>query len=191
MSAFAEVVASSLASYSAQTWRWDDFPPLGALVKIQEQDQLVFGLIINSETGSADPSRSAYAYQKTEAELHREQPHIFEFLKTTFAVLPIGYKKNIDTAVTHAIPRTPAKIHSFVVLCSSQEYAAFFSGADFLQVLLPAQTLIPHEQIILALCKELSSRQLLTESFIDSLAENYSLVGGGDYKKLKSLLRQL
>ena len=191
MSAFAEVVASSLAAYSAQTWRWDDFPSLGALVKIQEQDQVVFGLVINSETGSADPSRSAYAYQKTEAELRREQPHIFEFLKTTFVVLPIGYKRSSDVFVSHATPRTPAKIHSFVLLCNTEDYATFFSGAEFLQILLPAQTIIPHEQIILALCKELSSRQLLTESFIDSLAESYNLVGGGDYKKLKSLLRQL
>ncbi len=190
MSAFAEVVESSLLLCTAQTWQWDNFPALGHLVKISSEQQTTYGLVINIQIGSADPTRTAYAYQKTEAELKRDQPHIFEFLKTTFTILPVGYS-NSEKAILHAVPRTPCKIHAFVQHCQQHDYELFFSKADFLHILLATQTAIPQDQILLALSKELYDRSLMNDAFVDDIARTYSLIGGGDYKKLKAFLAQL
>ncbi len=90
---FAEVIESSLDHYTAQCWNWKQFPTFGSLVSIQDKELHILGIVTNIQTGSMDPSRTPFAYQKTEEELEREQPQIFAFLKTTFSVQACGYIK--------------------------------------------------------------------------------------------------
>ena len=80
--AFSEVIDSSLHGFTAQSWQWDDFPAFGQLVTVQSGTRTLFGIVYQVHTGSMDPVRYPFPYQKTEAELLAEQPQIFEFLKT-------------------------------------------------------------------------------------------------------------
>ena len=67
------------------------------MVTIQAPGRTVCGIVHQVQTGSMDPVRYPFAYQKTEAELRAEQPQIFEFLKTTFSCLSsLGIKKKGD-----------------------------------------------------------------------------------------------
>src|SRR5262245_17591697 len=81
---FAEVIQSSLESFTAQCWDWNYFPHFGSLVQTESPTHIIFGTVIQVHTGSMDEARSPFPYQKTEDQLRVEQPQIFEFLKTTF-----------------------------------------------------------------------------------------------------------
>ena len=102
---FAEVIESSLDHYTAQCWEWKQFPTFGSLVSIQDKELQVLGLVTGIQTGSMDPSRTPFAYQKTEEELEREQPQIFAFLKTTFTVQACGY---IPASLFHGLQPHPS-----------------------------------------------------------------------------------
>src|SRR6478609_5317855 len=91
--AFAEVIESSLQGFTAQCWQWDNSPTFGSMVTIAGKKRTLFGLVHQMHTGSTDPVRYPFAYQKTEEELLREQPQIFAFLKTSFMCLIIGYQE--------------------------------------------------------------------------------------------------
>ena len=79
--AFAEVIESSLGVFTAQCWQWDYFPEFGSLVQVKSGGDRILGVVIQVQTGSMDPMRYPFPYQKTEDELRKEQPQIFEFLK--------------------------------------------------------------------------------------------------------------
>ena len=86
---FAEVIESSLTGWLAQSWAWDKFQESGAFVAIEGKKRTVFGIVHQVQTGSMDAVRYPFPYQKTEEELLKEQPQIFEFLKTTFTCITI------------------------------------------------------------------------------------------------------
>ena len=81
---FAEVIEGSLDFFCAQCWVWDAFPRFGSLVQAKSNEFVILGCVVTIRTGSMDPMRYPFPYQKTEKELRAEQPQIFEFLKTTF-----------------------------------------------------------------------------------------------------------
>ncbi|MFH1644280.1 MAG: hypothetical protein ABIA74_03830 [bacterium] len=101
---FAEVIESSLDNFLAQCWQWDFFPEFGSLIQAQNEDILTLGVVTQIQTGSMDPMRYPFAYQKTEEELIEQQPQIFEFLKTTFKVQIIGFANSKKSPVRPACP---------------------------------------------------------------------------------------
>ena len=88
---FAEIIESSLSMWTAQCWQWNHSPVFGSIVQTKTLKRTIFGIVYKIETGSIDPIRQPFIYKKTEEELLKEQPQIFEFIRTTFSCLTIGY----------------------------------------------------------------------------------------------------
>ena len=107
---FAEVIESSLQGWLAQSWNWNCFPAFGSLVTIETKKRQLFGIVHQIQTGSMDPMRHPFPYQKTEEELLQEQPQIFEFLKTTFSCLTLGYSER--ERIIYLLAPEPPQIHS-------------------------------------------------------------------------------
>lgn len=187
---FAEVIESSLDSSLAQSWQWDTFPIFGSLLQVTSNAITILGVVIEIKTGSMDPMRYPFPYQKTEKELKVEQPQIFEFLKTTFQIKVLGFmdkEKNIQ----YRLPPHPCKIHSFVTKASTQLSSTFFSKSDFLYLLFSQNTQILHlDDLLLAIFKQLSQNGRLTPSVLDSFSQTMSLLTGNDYRKIKLLLKR-
>ena len=76
---FAEVIESSLHTWLAQSWQWDETPTFGSLVTVTTPKWTLFGLVATVQTGSLDSMRHPFPYKKTHEELLTEQPQIFEF----------------------------------------------------------------------------------------------------------------
>src|SRR5579872_2541465 len=130
---FAEVIESSLTGWLAQSWRWDTFPSFGSLITIEEKKRTLFGIVHQVQTGSMDPIRYPFPYQKTEEELLREQPQIFEFLKTTFSCVTIGYQEK--GSLFYLVSPEPPKIHSFISHPPIEITKTFFSNMRYLHLL--------------------------------------------------------
>jgi len=188
---FAEVVESSLEMMTAQSWQWDVFPRFGSLMHIPGE-QIILGVVTHISTGSMDPMRYPFPYQKTESELMAEQPQIFEFLKTTFKIQVVGFADTATQKIYYMVPSKPAKIHSFVQQAPAPLVKQFFSRPDFTHLLFAFQNQLPNiDELLLVILKELGDHKLLTPSFLDEFYQTLSLLSGNDYRRLKLFLKRI
>lgn len=147
----------------------------------------IFGMVHQIQTGSMDPVRSPFPYQKTQEELMAEQPQIFEFLKTTFDCITLGYQEK--GKINYLMAPEPPKIHSFVQPVARELYQQFFASEQFLHVLFGlAHQIINIDELLLAILRNLSEMDLLSEEKINKLVESFSLLTGNDYRRLKLFL---
>ncbi len=183
---FGEVIESSLQSFTAQTWQWDDFPAYGSLVSIEQPEGTYIGLVYEVSTGSIDPSRSPFAYQKTEQELKKEQPQIFEFLKTTFSCITLG---SITQERCHyTAPAHPAKIHSFIMHTNSTISYQFLSKPLWIQRLFALSGIVANvDELLLAVFSQ-EKNNYFDAPKMQEMMQTYSLLTGNDYRRIKLFL---
>jgi len=188
---FAEIIESSLDGWLAQSWEWDKTPSFGSIIVIEpDNSPKLFGIVHQITTGSTDPVRQPIAYKKTEKELLTEQPQIFEFLKTNFACLNLGYEEN--NIIFHMSASKPPKIHSFVREATREECSAIFAQAQYLQVLFCyAGKISNFDELLLALLKNLAQLKLLDNQKLDDFIETFSLLTANDYRRLKLFLQRI
>lgn len=181
---FAEIIESSLWNFTAQCWQWDVTPPFGSLIGIQTTTGTIFGLVHNIQTGSMDPVRYPFPYQKTEEELKREQPQIFEFLKTTIHCLCVGYKEKGRFYAT--ISPEPPKIHAFVHVLEPDSVKEFYRTDHFLHLIFGAENSIQNiDELLLAILKIQKNIHMLSETKLISFIKTYSFLTGNDYRRTK------
>lgn len=190
---FAEIIASTLDHFIAQSWKWDHFPNFGSLIEVTNNQTTIVGCVTHVETGSMDPLRSPFPYQKTESQLLAEQPQIFEFLRTTFKVQILGYFEHQDPHnITYQLAPKPCKIHSFVAQSSPEKMRLFFGKADYLHLLFAFAHQIPNiDELLLAIIHQLTHQKLFSQEHFESLCEMYSLLTANDYRRMKLFLQRI
>lgn len=187
---FAEVIESSLIGWTAQSWEWDVFPPFGSIVTIQEKERTLFGIVHQVQTGSIDPTRSPFTYQKTAQELQAEQPQIFAFLKTTFLCVSLGYIEQNRTV--HLIAPQPPKIHAFVNNASLEIIETIFKSHHYLYLLFNLQQNIFNlDELLLALLWYQKEHLHITAQDLQAFMKIYTLLIGNDYRRLKLFFARL
>ncbi len=186
---FAEVIESSLNTWHAQCWQWDNIPAYGSLVTIETDERVIFGLIHEIHTGSADSARTVFTYKKTEEELKRDHPHIFEFLQTSFSCLTLGYQE--QGAISYQLAPQPPKIHAFVQTATRTQLEDFFKNEQYLHTLFACTShVFSLDELLLALLKHLADHHLLTETKLAGFLETFSLLTANDYRRLKLFLQR-
>jgi len=187
---FAEVIEGNLSSWIGQSWKWNEIPEFGSLVITKNNHITLYGIVCNIQTGSNDPARKPMAYQKTEEELLRDQPQIFEFLQTKFTCIAVGYEQN--NSIFYHIPSQPAKIHSFISKANDEEYKKFFSNNQFLNILFSQQSQILNlDELLLATIKNLHEKKCLNKTNLHDFVETFSVLSKNDYQKLKIFLYRM
>jgi len=187
--AFAEVIESSLQTFTAQTWQWDNPPHFGSIMSVQSGDKTLFGVVYDVKTGTLDGHRQPFAYQKTEEELKKEQPQIFEFLITTFSCLVLGHQER--DSITYQWAPEPPKIHAFVSPASPVAMATLLAHDQYLHLIFNATAILPNsDELILALFKEQVTHKLLSKERQHQLLDTFSLLTGNDYRRLKLFLQR-
>ena len=188
--AFAEVIESSLQHFLAQSWQWDACAPFGSLVGVKAGNRTLCGIVYQVSTGSMEPNRYPFAYQKTEEELRAEQPHIFSFLKTTFSCLLVGYHEK--GKMHYTIAPEPPKIHAFVAPLAADLQKEFFFRQGYLHLLFQqAAQLMNVDEILLALIKQQQQLKILNKQNLHAFIEQFSLLSGNDYRRLKCFLQRV
>jgi len=187
--AFAEIIDSSLQGWLAQSWQWNQFPQFGSLVMVETKKRTLFGIVHQIQTGSMEPMRYPFPYQKTEEELLREQPQIFEFLKTTFSCLAIGYQEK--GKMFYLAAPEPPQIHSFVAPMDTDTAKQFLYSERYLHVLFGAAQLFNVDELLLAVLKQHADLNILSTDKVTSFINTYSLLTGNDYRRLKLFLQRV
>jgi len=187
---FAEVIESSLIGWVAQSWSWDTFPEFGSFVAIESKKRTLFGIVHQVQTGSMDSVRYPFPYQKTEEELLKEQPQIFEFLKTTFSCIAIGYEEK--KSISYLIAPEPPKIHSFIIHPTESTSKIFFASTRYLHLLFThSSNIFNIDELLLALLKQHKDLNILTLEKINVFMQTYSLLIGNDYRRIKLFLQRV
>lgn len=187
---FAEILESNLTTWSAQTWQWNNIPTFGSIVTIETSHKKMYGVIVDITTGPTDSIRQPIPYQKTEEELLQEQPQIFEFLKTTFQIIAIGFEEN--NQLFFQLPQQPPKIHSFIQYTSLQDKAQIFDSSDFLYTLTTtALNNFNLEELVLAIIKQLINDNLLTKKCLDNIIETLFTLNKNNYLQTNILLHRI
>jgi len=186
-----EVINGSIAQWTTEAWVWNNAPEFGAVVCADSDQRLIFGVVNSVQTGAGDDLvRQVFAYQKSQAELRRDQPQIFELLKTRFCALPVAYYAG-DKYV-YALPPQPPIIHSFVRFASIAELSTIFKDEQAFYALFSQSSRVDNfEELLLALIRNLQIYGLVNKKMLLQLAEQLSLVLANDYRRLQIFMRRL
>jgi len=191
MKPFGEVIQSSLSSINVQSWQWNTMPRFGSLLVTQQGDIKIYAIVAHLQTGSNDPGRMPYAYQKTEEELQRDQPQIFALLQTMTTGIILGYERHGQ--MLYQLPPVIANIHAFVSEADDTDVLRFISKTQYLH-LLQNQSLtqrISSDELILAFIAELLERNLLSTRYLHDIVHTIAAINRSDYRSLKLLLKRV
>jgi hypothetical protein len=137
-----------------------------------------------------DPMRYPFAYQKTEEELRTEQPQIFEFLKTTFSCILVGYQEGGH--IRYLLAPEPSKIHAFVTPCPTDLAKQFVYQDQYLPLLFSQASQTGNvDELLLALLNYQASLKLLTPEKAEGFLHSLSLLTGNDYRRLKLMASRI
>lgn len=186
--AFAEVIESSLGSCKGQTWQWDTVPPFGSLVLIKEHETTQFGIVTALQTLSENTNYAPFTYQKTQEELLKEQPHIFDFLHTRFTVTLVAFAKN--NTLFYQITPVPPKMHAFITMPTTQEVTYFFTKADYLYPLLESN-LTNKDELIIALLQQQKELALLSKERLFEILDILLYLEQDAYQKIALLIKRM
>jgi hypothetical protein len=182
-----EVVESSTAELIAQARELHGAPSFGQFVRV-EAAMPVVGIVFNVFTHSIEANRRPTAYGKTEAELRLEQPQIFELLRTEFQALVIGYLDGDESV--QILPPQPARIHSFVYLCSDEQVRAFTRTDDYLRSILNTSK-IPTDELVIAVLRHAVRAHGHAPSYLVQMGKELSRLLSDDYDRLSSIIRRV
>ncbi len=183
----AEVIESCSTEIRAECWELEISPPLGAMVRIASAP-VSFALVYQISTQSLDPGRCPVAYGKTEEELRREQPQIFELLKTEFKAILIGHQTGEQ--IHPILPPQPPRIHSFVCLSRPEEARGLTARPEYLRRLLCAP-LPSVDELIVACTRQLLAVHPDKIAFLLAVGKELASLLAEDYERLKAILRRI
>lgn len=185
---FGEIIDSSLTQWKIHCWNWQEPAPFGSIVVAEHKKRSIVGLVANIQTGSSDPNRQPFAYQKTADELLQEQPQIFAFLQTVCTSLTVGYVQ--DGIFFHSLAPEPPCIHDFVRPATHHEEQQFFADVHFLHVITTAPLAVHNDELLLALLQHGWAQSLIDEVFLRDLLYTYALLANQDFKRFKLFLHR-
>jgi len=188
---FGEVIESSITEFVFQTWHWKTRCPFGSVVLVENQHELIYGLVYQIKTGSDEPGRQPYIYQKSLSELEKEQPHIFSFLKTTVSAIPFGYK--FQGGLIPELPQNPCLIHAFVRFPEDSEVITLLTTHySYVQNLFALQlNLFNIDALLYSLLCYQKNIDALFEVNVAKFLSAYSSAIGNDYRRLHFFVQKV
>ncbi len=187
-----EVIEASTTDFVAQCYELYQSPPLGSLVKTTDLPVELYGIVYHATTAGIEPGRRPIARGKDESsekEIYRSSPQLLKLLRTEFSALVVGYREN--EKLYRYLPPKPARIHSFVYLCSPDEVREFGQSFDFLNILINAHLPVSAEELVAASLRQMSQVYADPRAFLVTAGKELAVLLGGEFNRLKSILGKI
>jgi hypothetical protein len=101
----------------------------------------------------------------------------------------VGYREG--EKYYYYLPPKPARIHSFVYLCSLDEVAEFGLSLDFLNILLNTHLPVSAEEVVAASLRQMSQVYENPHTFLVAAGKELAILLGGEFNRLKSILEKI
>ena len=192
MSKIGEVIGASTAELIAQCYELHNAPPLGGLVKTTELSLEIYAIVGNAETHSIEAGRRPIPRgeaEDKEEDIFSNNPQLIQLLCTDFTALVVGYRDG--NVVYQYLPPRPARIHSFVYICSPEEVERFSQSLDFLGCLVAARLPGMTDELIAACLRQLSEAHPDPRAFLVRAGKELTLLLSGEIGRLNNILRRI
>ena len=187
-----EVIETSTTDFMAQCYELYQLPPLGSLVKTRDLPVELYGIVYNATTTSLEPGRRPIARGRDEAseeEIYRSSPQLLKLLKSEFSALVVGHRQ--CDKLYHYLPPKPARIHSFVFLCSPEEVKEFSQSFDFLNMLINTHLPVSTDELVAACLRQMSQAYEDRHAFLIAVGKELAILLGSDFNQLKAILGRI
>jgi hypothetical protein len=187
-----EVIEASTTDFVAQCYELYQSPPLGSLVKTRDLGMELYGIVYNATTTSFEPGRRPIARgkdEKSEEAIYQASPQLLKLLKSEFGALVVGHRQ--DDKLHHYLPPKPARIHSFVYLCSPEEIKEFSQSFDFLNILLTTRLPVSPDELIAACLRQMSQVYEDRRAFLVAAGKELAILLSGQFNQLKAILGRI
>jgi hypothetical protein len=187
-----EVIAASTTDFTAQCYELYQLPPLGSLVKTGDAGLELYAVVCNATTASLEPGRRPIARGKDETSeeaIYRSSPQLEKLLRSEFSALVVGHKAG--DKVHHYLPPKPARIHSFVHLCSLPEVKDFSQSLGFLNIIINSHLPLPRDELIAACLRHMSQAHEDSNSFLVLAGKYMAALLSDDFSQLSSILERI
>ena len=187
-----EVIEASTTDFVAQCYELYQSPPLGSLVKTRDLTVELYGVVYNATTTSLEPGRRPIARGKDETNeeaVYQSSPQLLKLLKSEFSALVVGHRQ--DDKLYHYLPPKPARIHSFVYLCSPEEIKEFSQSFDFLNILLNTHLPVSAEELMAACLRQMSQVYEDRHAFLVAAGKELAILLSGELNQLKAILGRI
>jgi len=182
-----EIVEASTKRFVAQSVSIGEAPSFGYFIKTDSQP-VVYGLVYEILTQSREPGRRPIAHGMTIDELRREQPQIFELLKTEFHALVISYSE--EEKIRFSLPPLPPPIHSFVYPCTKEEVEKLTSEDFFLRTIVSSSN-VPIDELIISSLRYAHNARSCDNEYVIRMGKSLARIFKDDYDRLNSILRRV
>lgn len=149
--AVGEVIAVSTVSFEAQSYRLNEAPAFGSLVRTCSPDGIGhYGLCCGVQTGGIEQGRQALAWGKPEddgVDIYERQPQLSHVLRTTFDCVLVGFS-GTEARPVQRVPPRPPRVHERVCTADASLVRAFFGDLAYLRFLLRSN--LPNVEDLLA-----------------------------------------
>ena len=187
-----EVIKASSTEFVAECYELYELPPLGSLVNVGEAAEQTFGIVYHATTASVEPGRRPIARGKDETSeegIYKSSPQLEKLLRSEFSALVVGYGN--DRAVRQYLPPKPARIHSFVYVCSSEQVKTFSWSFDFLNLLLNTSLPVSVEELIAATLRRMCQAHEDSQVFLKAAGRELATLLSSDYSRLRAILGRI
>lgn len=190
-----EVVESASDGFTAQCYRVEAAPPLGALVRTAAAPGSpapdIYGVVSRVVTEPLDAARPVLARGElagSEAEVLRDHPQLERLLTSRFQTVIVGFSDG--TAARQFLPPAPPRVHSFIYQCSPAEIAAFTAGLDLLRLLLHSGA-GAGDEVTAAFLRQASAARPEPAAFAAQAGRALALELAADAARLSAILRRV
>ena len=192
MAKIGEVIEASSGEFIAECYELHNAPPLGSLVQTSDGTVNIYGVIYHVATESIEPGRRPIARGRDEVdseEIYRKHPQLARLLRTTFTALVVGHGEGDE--LHHYLSPQPARVHSFVYVCSREEVARFTQSLDFLNILVMASLGSVQNEVIAAFLRHAANAHQDQHRFLVQAGKELALLFRGEPNRLNAILRRL
>ena len=173
--------------------------PISAAAPLSDSTSLppsVYALVYGANTASLEPNRrpSALGFAD-EDEMRKQQPQIFELLRTEFSGLLIAYAAGDGKPLRRHLPPQPPRIHSRVYPCTPEETRLLTEDLGFLRsLLLPsggALSGVPSDELAAACLRLAREAHSDDQAFLLRAGRTLATLLATDYERLQAILRNV
>ncbi len=201
----AEILESSTTGWLAQCRTLHEAPAFGSFVRAPEDERraIIYGVVSHIETVPFDASRRPSALWTREDDMDARHPQIGKLLRTTFSSRCIGWSEKYqsgsevsNSAIIHAVPPQPPRLHSFCNPCTSDEVRRFTAKTDWLRLLTEGAggydiKGASVDELLVACCREAIAAHDNDRAYAVRLGQALALPLRADYHRLRALLSRL
>jgi hypothetical protein len=186
-----EIIATSVAEFTAQACQFGQAPPFGGFVKVRLPEWTAYGLVYAIESGSVDPGGRPVMRGRDgmrDAQIYAENPDLEQVLRTEFAALVVGFED--DGALHPYLPPQPPPLHWSVHACSTEETVRLTDRLEYFRAVL-ASGQGPADALLVANIRLARGARLDEPGFAVRAGRELAALLKHDYPRLNAILRGL